>query len=118
MAQSPRHVGPVDVDATKDMEADVAKVGGAVLDDDYLVNQTPPQYRRDPTPPRPFYSDPGASSSSAPSSVIHERQDQFAVSLYMIATDLHSLIPNDDDDDDDDDGDDGDGDFPPDSSTA
>ncbi|KAA8539070.1 hypothetical protein F0562_025762 [Nyssa sinensis] len=43
---------------------------------------------------------------------IHEHQDQFVASLSAMATNLHSLIPDDDGDDGDD------GDFPLDSSTA
>ncbi|KAA8544798.1 hypothetical protein F0562_019611 [Nyssa sinensis] len=99
------------------LEANVVEAGGSVPDEDHLVDQMPLQYHCDPSPPRPFYFDPGASSSSAPlPPAIHERQDQFAASLSVMATDLYSLIPNNDDDDDDDYGDDGD--FPPDSSTT
>ncbi|KAA8515028.1 hypothetical protein F0562_018185 [Nyssa sinensis] len=120
------HVGPVTIDVVKDMEADAANTSGGVLDKDYLVNQTPHQYRRDPSPPRPFYRDPGASSSSAhPLVTRRDLKEYFQQLLFVMAIDLHSLIPNDEDndenekDDDDDDGDDGDdGDFTPDTSTA
>ncbi|KAA8538385.1 hypothetical protein F0562_028069 [Nyssa sinensis] len=60
------HVGLVAVDVIEDMEAVTTEVGKVVPDDDYLVNQMPPQYRQDLSPPRPFYHGPGASSSSAP----------------------------------------------------
>ncbi|KAA8547028.1 hypothetical protein F0562_003457 [Nyssa sinensis] len=66
LMQYERHVGPAAADATEDMEVDAVEGGGAVPDEDYLVDQMPPQYHRDPSPPYPFYPDPGASSSSAP----------------------------------------------------
>ncbi|KAA8514833.1 hypothetical protein F0562_018012 [Nyssa sinensis] len=47
--------------------------------------------------------------------VVNAAEDQFAASLYAMATDLHSLIP---DDEDVDDNDSDDGDFTPDTSTA
>ncbi|KAA8530029.1 hypothetical protein F0562_034563 [Nyssa sinensis] len=56
--QSERHVGPAVVDAAEDLEVDVAEGGGVVPDEAYLVDQMPPQYRRDPSPSRPFHSDP------------------------------------------------------------
>ncbi|KAA8515030.1 hypothetical protein F0562_018183 [Nyssa sinensis] len=39
------HVGPAITDAAEDMEADATEAGNGVLDEDYLVDQTPPQYR-------------------------------------------------------------------------
>ncbi|KAA8550001.1 hypothetical protein F0562_001685 [Nyssa sinensis] len=66
LTQSQRHVGLVNANVVEVMEADAAEAGGTVPNEDYLVNQTPLEYRRDPTPPRLFYSDPSASSSSVP----------------------------------------------------
>ncbi|KAA8538705.1 hypothetical protein F0562_028314 [Nyssa sinensis] len=71
LMQSEHYVGSAVVDTTEDIEAnDVAEGGEAVLEEDYLVDQTPPQYHRDPSPPCPFHPDLGAFSSSAPPSVI------------------------------------------------
>ncbi|KAA8544824.1 hypothetical protein F0562_019585 [Nyssa sinensis] len=109
LTQFKRHVGPAATDDIEDLKADATDGGGTVLDEDYLVDQTPHQYHRDPFPPHPFYLDLDASSSSAPPLAIHERQDHSTASLSTMATDLHSLIPDDkDDDDDDNDGDNGD----------
>ncbi|KAA8521400.1 hypothetical protein F0562_012038 [Nyssa sinensis] len=47
------------VAADEDMEADVAKGVGTVPDQEYLVDQTPSQYRQDPSSPCLFYPDPG-----------------------------------------------------------
>ncbi|KAA8532585.1 hypothetical protein F0562_032599 [Nyssa sinensis] len=60
----------VDVDAAEDMEVNTIEAGGVVPDEDYVVDQTPPQYRRASSSPRPFYSDSGAFSSSVPHSPI------------------------------------------------
>ncbi|KAA8538877.1 hypothetical protein F0562_025569 [Nyssa sinensis] len=60
----------------------------------------------------PIYtSDMELSTQHAHIQVIHECQDQFAASLSTMATDLHSLIPDDDVDGDN-------GDFTPDTSTT
>ncbi|KAA8541374.1 hypothetical protein F0562_025336 [Nyssa sinensis] len=92
--------------------ADVTEGGKAVPGEDYLVDQMPPQFCPDPSPPHPVHPDPGASSSSAPPPAIHEHQDQFATSFSTLATDLHSLLSDDDDDDSDE------GDFTPNTSTT
>ncbi|KAA8521330.1 hypothetical protein F0562_012003 [Nyssa sinensis] len=55
----------------------------------------------------------GAEYPSTHIQAIHEHQDQFAASLSTMATDLHSLIPDDDDGEDSDDGD-----FTPDTSAT
>ncbi|KAA8535620.1 hypothetical protein F0562_030623 [Nyssa sinensis] len=60
------HVSLATTDVAEDIEADIAEGGGVVLDEDYLVDQTPSQYRQDPSPPRLFHPDLGASSSNAP----------------------------------------------------
>ncbi|KAA8521462.1 hypothetical protein F0562_012128 [Nyssa sinensis] len=62
--QSQRHLGPVVADVAVDREVDTVEVRNTIPNEDCLVDQTPPQYYRDPTPPRLFYCDPGASSSS------------------------------------------------------
>ncbi|KAA8529784.1 hypothetical protein F0562_034116 [Nyssa sinensis] len=83
-------VGPVDADATKDMEADATKAGGAVPDEDYLVNQMPPQYHRDPNPHHPFYSDLGTSLFSAPSTVTRGDLDEY---FQRLRIDFFILVP-------------------------
>ncbi|KAA8546302.1 hypothetical protein F0562_002959 [Nyssa sinensis] len=65
-----RHVGPVDANVVEKIEADATETGGTVLDEDYLVDQTPSQYHRNPSPPHSFYLDPGVSPSSAPPSPV------------------------------------------------
>ncbi|KAA8549744.1 hypothetical protein F0562_001238 [Nyssa sinensis] len=73
----------VDASAVEDMEANTAEAGGAVPNEDYLVNQMPSQYCRDFTPPHLFYSNPGVSSSSAPSSITRRDLEEYLQRLWM-----------------------------------
>ncbi|KAA8517387.1 hypothetical protein F0562_017680 [Nyssa sinensis] len=68
LIQSEHHVGQLATNATnEDMKAGDAVVGGgAVLDEDYLVDQIPLQYSRNSFPPCLFHPDLGAFSSTAP----------------------------------------------------
>ncbi|KAA8542811.1 hypothetical protein F0562_023963 [Nyssa sinensis] len=59
------------------------RVDGIVADEDYLVNQTPPQYRRDPSPPHPFHPDRGASSSNAHPPVTRGDLKEYFQRLWM-----------------------------------
>ncbi|KAA8544793.1 hypothetical protein F0562_019503 [Nyssa sinensis] len=84
LTQSQCHVSLVDVDVAEDMEADAAEVGGAVPNEYYLIDHMPLQYRRDPSPPRPFYSNLGASSSNAPlPSVTLEDLEEYFQQLWV-----------------------------------
>ncbi|KAA8517384.1 hypothetical protein F0562_017677 [Nyssa sinensis] len=74
------HVGLV---AVENMEADAVKVGSALPNEDYLVDQMPPQYYHDPSPPRPFYSYPGATSSNGPLSVTRGDLKEYFQRLQM-----------------------------------
>ncbi|KAA8521476.1 hypothetical protein F0562_012149 [Nyssa sinensis] len=91
LTQSKGYVNLAVVDAAKDVEADdAAEGGGAIPDKDYLVDQTPPQYRRDPSPHHPFYLDLGALSSAPPSAHLRRFREVFPTDadgfLYYYAT--------------------------------
>ncbi|KAA8525575.1 hypothetical protein F0562_007430 [Nyssa sinensis] len=85
LMQSERHVGQSAADvANEDTEVvDATGDKGAIPEEDYLVNQTPPQYHRNHTPPRSFHPDPSASSSTTPQLVTRGDLEEYFQRMLM-----------------------------------